>query len=103
MEEQKYYFKISPENIEADLIIVDYTASTETNYEIDPCCPITAITTNVITGSTGVYTGMTYILSGGTNGESLLTCLTIHYYLLKPQLTLGTILHLMGRQYKRIP
>lgn len=77
MEEQKYYFKISPENIEADLIIVDYTASTETNYEIDPCCPITAITTNVITGSTGVYTGMTYILSGGTNGESLLTCLTI--------------------------
>ena len=40
MEEQKYYFKISPENIEADLIIVDYTASTETNYEIDPCCPI---------------------------------------------------------------
>ena len=24
MEEQKYYFKISPENIEADLIIVDY-------------------------------------------------------------------------------
>jgi hypothetical protein len=77
MEEQKYYFKISPENIKGDLIQVNYTGGTDIIYDVDPCCPITAITETTLTGTTGIYTGMTNILSGGTNGTSLLTGLTI--------------------------
>jgi hypothetical protein len=77
MEEQKYYFKISPENIKGDLIQINYTGGTDIIYDVDPCCPITAITETTLTGTTGIYTGMTNILSGGTNGTSLLTGLTI--------------------------
>lgn len=77
MEEQRYYFKISPENILSDLVKVPYTAGTNTYYEVDPCCPITATTTETLTGTTGVYTGLTYLLTGGTGGTSLLTGLTI--------------------------
>ena len=77
MEEQKYYFKISPENIISDLTNVVYTAGTEVIYDIDKCCYITATTENTITGTTGLYLSMQDILSGGTNGTSLLTGLTI--------------------------
>lgn len=77
MEEQKYYFKISPENIKGDLLNITYTAGTNTYYDINECCSLTATTEEVITGTTGVYTGMTYLLSGGISGSSLLTCLTI--------------------------
>lgn len=77
MVEQKYYFKISPENIKGDLITVNYTGNTDYIYDIDPCCPITGITENTLTGSTGVYTGMTYVLSGASGGTSILTGLTI--------------------------
>ena len=52
--EEKYYIKISPESIKGDVI------------------------TEYFSGNTfGVYTGMTQILSGGTDGSSLLTGLTI--------------------------
>jgi hypothetical protein len=77
MEEQKYYFKISPENILADLTNITYTAGTEVFYDIDKCCFITAVTENTITGTTGLYLDMRDILSGGTNGSSILTGLTI--------------------------
>jgi hypothetical protein len=77
METQRYYFKVSPENIKSDLVQVKYTAGTETFYEIDPCCPITATTINTYTGTTGYYRPISQILSGGTNGVSLLTGLTI--------------------------
>lgn len=77
MVEQKYYFKISPENIKGDLVTVNYIGGTDYIYDIDPCCPITAITENTLTGSTGVYTGMTYVLSGASGGTSILTGLTI--------------------------
>jgi hypothetical protein len=77
MEEQKYYFKISPENIVADLTTVKYTAGTEVFYDIDECCFITAVTENTIIGETGLYLDMRDILSGGTNGTSILTGLTI--------------------------
>jgi len=77
MEVQRYYFKISPENIKSDLVQVNYTAGTETFYDIDPCCPITGTTIETYTGVTGYYTGITQLLSGGTNGESVLTGLTI--------------------------
>ena len=77
MEEQKYYFRISPENIKGDLLEISFTAGTDTTYDVDVCCNTTATTENAITGITGVYTGMTSVVSGGPNGESLLTCLTI--------------------------
>ena len=77
MEEQKYYFKISPENIVADLTTVKYTAGTEVFYDIDKCCLITAVTENTIIGETGLYLDMKDVLSGGTNGSSILTGLTI--------------------------
>ena len=78
MEEQKYYFKISPENIFGDLRLVQYTGGTDVYDTTAPCCPILTGETSV-TGVDyiGVYTGMTYVLSGGTNGDSLLTGLTI--------------------------
>ena len=77
MEEQKYYFKISPENILSDLTKIKYTAGTEVFYDIDTCCLVTAITENTIIGETGLYLNMRDILSGGTNGTSILTGLTI--------------------------
>jgi hypothetical protein len=77
MEEQKYYFKVSPENIISDLTKVKYTAGTEVFYDINECCFITAVTENTIIGETGLYLSMRDILSGGTNGSSILTGLTI--------------------------
>jgi len=52
--EEKYYIKISPESIKGDVVQEFFSGNTF-----------------------GVYTGMTQILSGGTNGSSLLTGLTI--------------------------
>jgi len=77
MQQQRYYFRISPENIIGDLVTVPYTGQTDISVTIDPCCPITSTTINNITGDTGVYLPMSTVLSGGTNGESLLSCLTI--------------------------
>lgn len=77
MEEQKYYFKISPENIKGDILYGDFTGSTDISHVIDPCCPITATTITKITGTTGYYLPLQYVLSGGTNGESLLNCVSI--------------------------
>ncbi len=77
MEEQKYYFKVSPENVKRDIVTVTYVGNTEYSYSADPCCSITSVTSTTLTGFTGVYSGMSQILSGGTNGQSLLTGLTI--------------------------
>jgi hypothetical protein len=77
MEEQKYYFKISPENVKRDIVEVTYVENTGYAYSADPCCSITSVTPTTLTGFTGVYSGMSQILSGGTNGQSLLTGLTV--------------------------
>lgn len=77
MEEQKYYFKISRESILGDIINVPYTGETDITISIDPCCPITSTTVNTLTGDTGYYLPMNFLLSGGTNGQSLLQCLTV--------------------------
>jgi hypothetical protein len=77
MEEQKYYFKISPENIKGDITTVNYTGDSDTFFTIDPCCLFTASTTEYTTGTTGVYLDMSYVLSGNTGGTSFLTGLTI--------------------------
>ena len=80
MEEQKYYIKISPEVIKNKIAHVVYTASTETVLEPDlTCCDFTAFTPVqiVTTGITDVLLSMQQILSGGTDGISILTGLTI--------------------------
>jgi hypothetical protein len=77
MEIQRYYFKVSPENVKTSLTQIKYTAGTEIFYDTDPCCPITATTIDTYTGTTGYYRPIRQILSGGTNGVSLLTGLTI--------------------------
>lgn len=80
IQEDKYYIKISHENILNDLIPVPYN---EYSYVITgvtgTCCYISSIssdTVNVI-GTAIVLTAMTSVLSGGTNGNSILTGLTI--------------------------
>lgn len=77
MQEQKYYFKISRENIIGDIVNFPYTGQTDISVLVDPCCPFTSTTISQITGTTGVYLPMPFVLSGGTNGESLLSCLTV--------------------------
>jgi hypothetical protein len=73
------HIRISPEVINNDLFLVKYNAGTisgDSTY--DPCCDITTTTTTSnLTGLTFVYSSMTQLLSGGTDGSSLLTGLTI--------------------------
>ena len=54
MKQEKYYFKISPGVLKDDIIPESYDGN---NF--------------------GVYSAMTEILSGGTNGSSILTGLTL--------------------------
>lgn len=89
MEEQKYYFKISRENIIGDIIQVNYTGETDVTVSVDPCCPITSTTVSNITGTTGYYLPMDFLLSGGTNGQSLLTCLTVPLLFTQTAIDLG--------------
>jgi hypothetical protein len=77
MEEQKYYFKISPENILSDLTFVGFTGDTDITNFIDPCCLVESSQDIFDTGQTGFYIPMPYLLSGNTNGTSFLTGLTI--------------------------
>lgn len=58
--EDKYYIKISPENLSGDIYQVCYPSGV--TYD---------------SGCTGVYSALTEVLSGGTQGTSLLTGLTI--------------------------
>ena len=78
MSDRIFHIKISPENIN-DIYGVKYSDGFMTGSTIDDeCCdiePIPDITP--ITGETYVYSSMTQILSGGTEGASLLTGLTI--------------------------
>ena len=76
MESEKFSIKISPEVLLSDLFTSVFTASTiydlSGNQPPTSSTPFTAITQECI-----VYSGMSDILSGGTNGSSLLTGLTI--------------------------
>lgn len=89
MEQQYYKFKISPENIKGDIITVPFTGETDISTYIDPCCPITAQTITTLTGTTGYYLPMNFVLSGGTNGSSLLECLSVNLFLQQSYLDLG--------------
>jgi hypothetical protein len=78
MTERDYRIRISPEVIAGDITKVNlYTSITGVNF-VTQCCILVPEPVEIqITGSSYVYSSMTDILSGGTNGVSLLTGLTI--------------------------
>jgi hypothetical protein len=91
MRNRNQHIKISPEVINSDLFLVKYDAgNSSTIGVIDKCCEITTTTTTTnYTGLTFVYSSMTQILSGGTNGSSLLTGLTIPILLTETATDMG--------------
>lgn len=76
MEAEKFSISISPEVLSTDIFPLVYTAKTFYDLPVNGVptnsTPFTATTQNL-----SVYSGMSQILSGGTNGTSLLTGLTI--------------------------
>jgi hypothetical protein len=62
MNENKIYIRVSPEVLKGDIFLKSYTGQTDVD-------------------TFGLYSGMSQILSGGTNGSSLLTGLTIPIFL----------------------
>lgn len=90
MEDRIYYIKISPEVINDVFPVVYNIGDKYPDIENDPCCQVTTTTTtSKITGITYVYSSMTQILSGGTNGSSLLTGLTIPILLTQETIDMG--------------
>lgn len=91
MEDRRYYIKISPEVIKNDIFQVVYNSGTFVPIVVnDECCDVTTTTTTLqLTGSTFVYSSMTQILSGGTNGSSLLTGLTVPILLTQNTVDIG--------------
>jgi len=75
---EKYSYRISPEVIKGDSIRFNYSASTEDNF-LFPCSDLPAINNTFY--PIDIYSGMSYVLSGGSNGESILTGLTIPIFL----------------------
>jgi hypothetical protein len=90
MTERTYHYRISPEVISNDLFLKNFSIGFTTNIEQDECCSITTpTTTRNNLGYTFVYSSMTQILSGGTNGSSLLTGLTIPIFLTENTVDVG--------------
>lgn len=90
MDNRQYHIRISPEVIKNDIFPVN-TYAEYTDTEIIPfCCDIeTRQVTKFVTGTTYVYSSMTEILSGGTDGTSLLTGLTVPILLTENTVDLG--------------
>lgn len=90
MDNRQYFIKISPENVNT-IYGVNYQDGFIAGETInDECCDILTTTTTLPnTGTTFVYSAMTQILSGGTNGASLLTGLTIPILLTETTVDLG--------------
>jgi hypothetical protein len=77
MESEKFSILISPETLALDIYGFIYTADTGYSYEEQPRLNLAVPNQNFRTDSIYVYSGMSDILSGGTNGDSVLTGLTI--------------------------
>ena len=91
MDDRIYNIKISPEVIKGDVFKVDYTGSSYSEeFNVEICCDIfTSAVTKYYSGQTYVYSSMTEVLSGGTNGDSLLTGLTIPILLTETCIDIG--------------
>ena len=77
MEAEKYSILISPENLSLDLYSFIYSSDTPYDFSLQTCNPNFTPTEVFKTYDINVYSGMSAILSGGTNGDSILTGLTI--------------------------
>lgn len=91
MDDRIYNIRISPEVIKGDIFKIDYTGSSyNEEFNVEICCDIfTSAVTKFYTGQTYVYSSMTEVLSGGTNGDSLLTGLTIPILLTETCVDIG--------------
>ena len=91
MTDRVVHIRISPENVKNDIFKVRYTGGTyDISPPIDPCCVVTATTlSGLSTGFTLVYSAMSQVLSGGTDGSSLLTGLTIPVMLTQNTVDIG--------------
>jgi hypothetical protein len=91
MSERWYSIKISPENIKNDIFPAPYTGdSYDEKYSYEVCCDIfTSAVTKYYTGDTYYYKPLSEVLSGGTDGSSLLTGLTIPIFLTETVTDLG--------------
>lgn len=90
MDDRKKYIKISPQNVNT-IFGVNYQDGFISGDTIDDeCCDnVTTTTTLPKTGTTFVYSSMTQVLSGGTNGSSILTGLTIPVLLTETTVDVG--------------
>lgn len=91
MEDRIFHYRISPEVIKNDIFLVNYTGNSDTtNAEYVYCCDIyTSAVTKYFSGQTYAYSSMTQVLSGGTNGTSLLTGLTIPIFITENTTDIG--------------
>jgi hypothetical protein len=91
MDDRIYNIRISPEVINGDIFLINYTGdSYNDEFDVEICCDIyTSAVTKNYTGQTYVYSSMTEILSGGTNGSSLLTGLTIPIFISETCIDIG--------------
>jgi len=91
MQTQTYHIRISPENLRNDLVLKNFIlGSSATPSTNDECCSITTTTTTIrYSGYTLYYSPLPNILSGGTNGNSLLTGLTIPILLTQNTVDIG--------------
>ena len=84
MSDRIYNVRISPEVINGDIFLIDYTGNSyNEEFDVEICCDIfTSAVTKTYTGQTFVYSSMTEVLSGGTYNtgttqyNSLLTNIT---------------------------
>lgn len=90
MQNRIYHIRISPEVIKNDIFGFSYLQDEYSNViQPDPCCTTGTTTFGTLTGMTYVYSSMTEILSGGTNGDSLLNDLTIPIFLSENYVDIG--------------
>ena len=73
MQDRIYNIRISPEVIKNKIFLTPWSGG-NFSYALsgNPCCDDHPVYSGITTGTTYVYSSMTQILSGGTNGESLL-------------------------------
>ena len=89
MDNRQYHIRISPEVVNTVYPVNTYAEYTDTEL-IPYCCDIeTREVIKYVTGTTYVYSSMTEILSGGTDGTSLLTGLTVPILLTENTIDLG--------------
>jgi hypothetical protein len=90
MSEINYSIKISPEVISGDIFKVSYLVAETTEEKIPFCCDIlTQEISTYVDANAYVYSSMTQVLSGGTNGSSLLTGLTIPILITENTIDIG--------------